>query len=135
MNIIQHHEPIDFEALFRQMESATIGIDGRDLELFAKNFDEIHSFLGSAARENRIKIALDYIVASDEAVEIINKCRRFMLIIRHNPECERPLMMDEISAINDFVLGLHEDTDIQWSLMQDSSLGNRVYLILLCNLK
>lgn len=44
MNIIQHHEPIDIEALFKQTENATIGIDDHDLELFAAEDDEIHSF-------------------------------------------------------------------------------------------
>ncbi len=29
-----------------------------------------------------------------------------MLIIRHNPECERPIILDEMSAINDFVIGI-----------------------------
>ncbi len=58
-----------------------------------------------------------------------------MLIIRYNPEGERPVMMDEISAINEFVSGLPEESDIQWSLMQDSTLGNKVEVILFCNIK
>lgn len=135
MNIIQHHESIDFEALFKQMGSATIGIDGRDWDVFASAADEIHSFYGSAEWKDRVANALGHAIGSDEAMEIINKCKTFMLIISHNPKCERPIMMDEISAINDFVSGLPEDSDIQWSLMQDSSLGNRVEIILLCNIK
>lgn len=58
-----------------------------------------------------------------------------MLIIRYNPEGERPVKMDEISAINEFVSGLPEGSDIQWSLMQDSTLGNKVEVVLFCNIK
>lgn len=135
MNIIQHHEPIDFEALLKQLENATIGLDGRDLEVFAADADEIHTFLGSTENGNRVSRALENVTGSDEVNEVIRKCKKFMLIIRHNPEAVRPVMMDEMSAISKFVDNLPEGNDIQWSLMQDSNLVNKVEVILLCNLK
>ena len=135
MNIIQHHEPIDFEALFNQLKDAYIGIDKRDWEVFSADVDEIHSFYGSAEWKDRVNNALGNAIGSDEAVEIINKCKTFMLIIRYNPEGERPVKMDKISAINEFVSGLPEESDIQWSLMQDSTLGNKVEVVLFCNIK
>lgn len=135
MNIIQHHKPIDFEALFKQMQSAVVGLDGNDIELFAIGADEIHSFFGSAECKDRGKNALGSAIATDEAVEIINRCNAFMLIIKHNPESKRPATMDEVSAINGFVSGLPEKSDIQWSMMQDTSIGERIELILLCNIR
>lgn len=135
MNIIQHHEPIDFEALFKQAENATVGIDGRDLETFSADANEIHSFYGSAEWKDRIVNALGKAIDSDEAVEIINKCNTLMLFIKYNPNSERPVTMDEMSAINEFVTGLPEDSNIVWSLMQDSSIGDRIEIILLCTNK
>ena len=135
MNIIQHHKPIDFEALFKQMQSAVVGLDGNDIELFAIGADEIHSFFGSSEREGRVKNALATAIASDEAVEIINRSNAFMLIIKHNPESKRPATMDEMSAINDFISELPDESDIRWSLMQNTSLGDKIELILLCNIR
>lgn len=135
MNIIQHHKPIDFEALFKQMQSAVVGLDGNDIELFAIGADEIHSFFGGAEWKDRVKNALATAIASDEAVEIINRSNAFMLIIKHNPESKRPATMDEVSAINDFISELPDESDIQWSMMQDTSIGERIELILLCNIR
>lgn len=135
MNIIQHHKPIDFDALFKQMQSSVVGLDGNDIELFAIGADEIHSFFGSAEWKDRVKNALATAIASDEAVEIINRSNAFMLIIKHNPESKRPATMDEMSAINEFVSRVTEKSDIQWSMIQDASLGERIELILLCNIR
>lgn len=135
MNIIQHHEPIDFEALFKQAENATVGIDGRDLETFSADADEIHSLYGSADWKDRIENALGKVIGSDEAVEIINKCNTFMLFIKFNPNSERPVTMEEMSAINEFMTDLPEDSNIVWSLMQDTSIGDKVEIILLCTHK
>lgn len=135
MTIIQHHEPIDFEALLNPLKDAYIGIDKRDWEVFSADADEIHSFYGCAEWKDRVNHALGNAIGSDEAVEIIGKSKTFMLIIRYNPDCERPIMMDDLSAINQFVTGLPEDINIQWSLMQDSTLGNKVEVILFCNIR
>lgn len=135
MRIFQHHEPIDFEALFKQMGNATIGIDSRDWEVFVTDADEIHSFLGRAESENRVSAALASVVALDEDVNIIGMNKKFLLIIKYDSECEHSMTIDEMSVINDFVSGSPEGSDIQWSLMQDSTLGNRIEIILLCNLK
>jgi hypothetical protein len=135
MNIIQHHKPIDFEALFKQMQSAVVGLDGNDIELFAIGADEIHSFFGSAKWKDRVKNALGTAIASDEAVTIISRSNAFMLIIKHNPESKCPATMNEMSAINDFISELPEKSDIQWSLIQDASLGERIEFILLCNIR
>lgn len=135
MNIIQHHAPIDFEALFKQSEEATIGIDGRDLETFAVKADEIHSFFGSAEGEDRIDNAFEEAIGSDEAMEIVCRSKAFLLIVRYNPDCERHLMMGEISAVKNFVAGLPEGSDTVWSMMQDTALGNKVEIVLLCNIK
>lgn len=135
MNIIQHHKPIDFETLFKQMQRAVVGLDGNDIELFAIGAEEIHSFFGSAEWKDRVKNALGSAIASDEAVEIISRSNAFMLIIIHNPESKRPATIDEMSAINDFISELPDESDIQWSLMQDASIGERIELILLCNIR
>lgn len=134
MNIIQHHEPIDIEALFKQLEDAYLGIDKRDWETFAADADEIHSFLGSAESHNRVSDALANAVSSDESMEVVNKCKSLILILRYNQEGERPMVMNELSAINEFVSGLHDESDIQWSVMQDATLGNKVEVILFCKI-
>lgn len=135
MNIIQHHNPIDFEALFKQMQSAVVGLDGNDIELFAVGADEVHSFYGSAEWKDRVKNALVSAIGLDEAAEIINMSNAFMLIIKYNPQSKRPATMYEMSAINEFVTRLPENSDIMWCLMKDSHIGDRVEILLLCKLK
>ena len=117
------------------MQSAVVGLDGNDIELFAIGADEIHSFFGSAKWKDRVKNALGTAIASDEAVTIISRSNAFMLIIKHNPESKCPATMNEMSAINDFISELPEKSDIQWSLIQDASLGERIEFILLCNIR
>lgn len=135
MNIIQHHKPIDFDALFKQMQRAVVGLDSNDIELFATDDDEIHSFYGSAECGDRIGNAFGIALCSDEAAEIVNKCDTFMLFFKYNPKSERPVSMVEMSAINKFVTGLSDDCNIMWNLMSDSTIGDKVEIILLCNLK
>lgn len=43
--------------------------------------------------------------------------------------------MNEMSAINDFISELPDESDIQWNMMQDTSIGERIELILLCNIR
>lgn len=135
MDIIQHHKPIDFEALFRQAENATVGIDGRDLELFVLDADEIHSFYGSAELNDRLENAIEAAIGTDDAVWIIKRCNSFIIFMRYNPNSKRPVKLQEMSHINDFIAGLPAESDITWSLIHDFSLEERIEFILLCGLK
>ena len=117
------------------MQSAVVGLDGNDIELFAIGADEIHSFFGSAEWKDRVKNALGTAIASDEAVTIISRSNAFMLIIKHNPESKCPATMNEMSAINDFISELPDESDIHWNMMQDTSIGERNPLILPRNIR
>ena len=135
MNVIQHHEPIDFEVLFKQAESATIGINSRDLRTFASKTDEIHSFIGSAEGKDRVENAIAVAIGLTEAVAIIAQCKAFLLIIKYDADCKHPLTLEEVSVINNFVTKLLEGSGIKWSMMPDTTLGNKVEALLLCNIK
>ncbi len=132
MDIVQHHEPIDFEALFRQAENATVGIDGHDLELFGLDADEFHSFFGSAELNDRLENAIESAIGTDDAVGIMRRCDSFMIFIKYNPNSKHPVKLKEMSSINDFIGGLPAESDITWSLMQDLAIGERIEFILIC---
>lgn len=130
-NIIQHHETFDFASFFENIKSQYIGLDYQDYWGFLHNKGEKHSFIGRAERKDRVKHALRDAIASDEVVEIMPRATSVMIIIIRYLEAERPLTMDEMQYLNEFIAGLSENSDVVWGLAEDSSLGNAVKVIML----
>ena len=135
MNITQHHEPFDFDAFFEDERSKYIGVDTNDFQRLFQNADEVHSFMGSAEWKDRVENGLGKAIASDEAVDIIKKATSAMIVVIHSQAADRPLKMDELQFINEFVSGLPKDIDIVWGVSDDASLGNVVKTILLVGIR
>lgn len=134
-NIIQHHEPFDFETFYQTIKAGYINIDYRDFTTFMNHEGEKHSFMGRGAWKDRIEIALGSAIASDEAVEIINRATLVMITIVRSPEADRPLLMEEMQFVQDFISGLPPECDVVWGITDDSALGNEVKAIILVNAK
>lgn len=134
-DIIQHHEAIDFESFFKEIKSGYIGLDFEDFCKFLHSANEIHSFIGRSECKDRVKSALESAIASDEAVEIINRASSVMMTIVRNPKAERPVSMEEVQHLNDFVSGFPNDCNVVWGLADDYSLGNVVKVLLLVEVK
>lgn len=134
-NIIQHHQQFDFEAFFKNIKSQYIGLDYNDYLNFLHTDGEKHSFMGRAEWKDRVKNALENAIASDEAVEIINRATSVVINLMRSSEAERPLTVDEVQYLNEFMTGFPENCDVTWSLSEDSTLGNAVKAIILVNVK
>ncbi len=134
-DIIQHHEPFDFESFFEGIKSQYIGLDYHDYLDFLHNDEEKHSFIGRAEWKDRVKNALENAIASDDAVEIINRASSVMINIIRSSEALRPLTVEEIQYLNEFITGFSENCDVTWGLSEDSSLGNAVKVIIFANVK
>lgn len=134
-NIIQHHQQFDFAAFFENIKSQYIGLDYNDYLNFLHTDGVIHSFMGRAEWKDRVKNALDNAIASDEADVLINRATTVMINVMRSSEAERPLMMDEMQYINEFITGIPENCNVTWGLSEDSSLGNAVKVIILVNVK
>lgn len=134
-NIIQHHQQFDFEAFFENIKSQYIGLDYHDYLNFMHTDGEKHSFMGRAEWKDRLKDALENAIASDEADVLINRATTVMINVMRSSEAERPLMMDEMQYINEFITGIPENCNVTWGLSEDSSLGNAVKVIILVNVK
>lgn len=134
-NIIQHHELFDFESFFENIKSQYIGLDYHDYLNFMYTDGEKHSFIGRAEWKDRVKNALENAIASDEAVEIINRASSVIINIIRSSEALRPLTMEEIQYLNEYLTGFSENCDVTWGLSEDSSLGNAVKVIILANVK
>ena len=134
-NIIQHHEPFDFDQLFENIRSQYIGIDYNDYLTFLHTDGEKHSFIGRAEWKSRVENALGNAMASDEVVEIINRASSVMITIIRSSEAERPLTVDEMQYLNEYFTGFPENCDVIWGLAKDSTLGNAVKVIILVNIK
>lgn len=132
-DIIQHHEPFDFESFYEGIKSQYIRLDYGDFSNFLHTAGEKHSFMGSASGEDRVKIALENAIASDEAVEIINNASMVMITIIRSPEAERPITMDEVGCLSEFISGFPKNRDVVWGLAEDVSLGNTIKAIILVN--
>lgn len=134
-NIIQHHELFDFESFYQTVKAVYINIDYQDFATFMIQDGEKHSFMGRGEWKDRIETALGSAIASDEAVEIINRASSVMITIVRSPEAERPLLMEEMQFLQDFISGLPSECDIVWGIADDPSLGNEVKAIILVNAK
>lgn len=134
-NIIQHHELFDFESFFENIKSQYIGLDYHDYLNFMYTDGEKHLFIGRAEWKDRVKNALENAIASDEAVEIINRASSVIINIIRSSEALRPLTMEEIQYLNEYLTGFSENCDVTWGLSEDSSLGNAVKVIILANVK
>ncbi len=134
-NFIQHHQPFDFETFFENIKSQYIGLDYHDYLNFLHTDGVIHSFIGQAEGEDRVKNALRNAIASDEAEEIINRATSLMINVLRSSEAERPLMMEEMQYLNEFIAGASDKCDITWGLSEDSTIGNTVKAIVLANVK
>ncbi len=134
-NIIQHHQQFDFEVFFENIKSQYIGLDYNDYLNFLHTDGEKHSFIGRAEWKDRVKNALENAIASDEAVEIINRATSVMINVMRSSEAERPLMMEEMQYLNELITAISENCDVTWGLYEDSTLGNAVKAIILVNVK
>ena len=134
-NIIQHHQQFDFEAFFENIKSQYIGLDYQDYLNFMHTDGEKHSFMGRAEWKGRLKNAIENAIASDEAVEIINRATSVMINVIRSSEAERPMTVYEVQYLNEFISGFPENCDVTWGLSEDSTLGNAVKAIILVNEK
>lgn len=134
-DIIQHHELFDFESFFENIKSQYIGLDYHDFSNFLHTAGEKHSFMGSAGWKDRVKIALENSIASDEAVEIINRASFVMITIIRSSEAKRPVTMEDMGCLSKFITGFPESCDVVWGLAEDSSLGDTIKVIILVNIK
>lgn len=132
-NIIQHHEPIDFESFFENLKSQYIGIDYQDYMTFMHSDGEKHSFIGDAELKDRVENAIRNAVASDEAAELISRASNVMITIIRSSEAERPLTVEELQYLNEFIPKFPENCDVVWGLAEDSTLGNTVKVIILAS--
>jgi len=133
--IIQHHEPFDFESFFKTIRSEYVGLDYGDYSDFLHIDGEKHSFIGRAEWKNRVEIALGNAIASDEAVEIINRALSAIITIFRSSEAEQPVTMAEVQYLNEFITGFPENCEVVWGLAEDSTLGNAIKAIILVNIK
>lgn len=132
-DIIQHHEPFDFESFFESIKSQYIGLDYHDFSNFLHTVGVKHSFMGSADGKNRVKTALENIMVSDEAVEIINHASSVMLTLIRSSETSGQITMDEVGYLNEFISGLPNNCDVVWGIAEDDSLGDTIKTIILVN--
>lgn len=134
-DIIQHHEPFDFESFFEGVKSQYIGLDYQDFHDFLHNTGEKHSFMGRAEGTSRVKAALEKIMASDEAKEIISHASSVMITVIRSLEASDPVKMNEIGYMSEFISGFPNNCEVVWGLAEDNSLGNMIKVIILVNTK
>ena len=133
-NIIQHHRQFDFDSFFENIKSQYIGLDYHDYMDFLHTDGEKHSFIGQAECEERVKNAIENAIASNEADEIIEHASSVMITVIRSSMAERPLRVEDMQYLSEFIRGNSANCDVTWGLSEDSSLGNAVKVIILANL-
>lgn len=130
-DIIQHHQPFDFDKFFQDETSKYINIDYNDYQTLFKEEGEVHSFIGESDSDYRVKDAIANAVSSNEAERILGMVKAAMIILVHSSDAQRPFAMDEIQAVTEFVSNLPESCDVVWGISQDQTIGNTVNVMLL----
>ncbi len=130
-DIVQHHDSFDFTPLFYDEKEKYIGIDCNDTLAFLCSGNEIHSFIGRAGGENRVKRAIDAAVSTVEAAEVMHNAVSAMLTVIYSPQAERSLTVVETQYISEFVRQLPCDCCFFWNVLTDTSLGNEIRAVVL----
>lgn len=126
MEIIQHHEPVDFSAVFAEQQRQQTGPDFNDFATILHTGDEVHSFYGTADGNNRVNNALNNAFASDGAIEILNRSIAILICIVYAHETDRPLEIIEFKRLKEIVAQFPPNTVVVWLAYKDNSLGNVV---------
>lgn len=133
LNIIQHHEVFDFKTFYESVRPGYIGIDFKDFEIFMQTDGMKHSFIGKSGGSNRIQDACANALYGHE--EIVRQASSMMITIVRSPDAPKPLKMEEMLFMNEFISTLPDGCDVIWGIADDPSLGNEVRIILLVNIK
>lgn len=133
MNIIQHHEPFDFETFFKRQENACLGIDYQDFENIFLDAREVHSFIGTSDADNRVEAAIGDVLTDGEG--IINKAIAVLIQFLHSSDTRRSLRLDEMSSINEMMSKFPEECNIVWGIADDDTLGDAVKVMMLVAIK
>lgn len=131
MNVIQHHQPFDFDKFFQNEASKYINLDYNDYQTLFKGEGDVHSFMGESDSEDRVKEAIAKVVASDNTSTILRQIKAAMIIIVHSREANKPLTMDEVQAVTEFVSNIPNECDVVWGVAHDPDLEDSVRVMLL----
>lgn len=131
MDIKQHHQPFDFDKFFQNETSKYINIDYNDYQTLFKEEGEVHSFIGESDSDDRVRDAIAKAVASDHSGKILSQVKAAMIAIVHSREANKPLTMDEVQTVTDFVSNLPNECDVVWGVSHDPDLGDSVRVMLL----
>lgn len=130
MNIIQHHDYIDFDAM-RDKIRYEQGHDFDDFKRLTYASGEIHSFISRTAEwKDRVYNAIGFLF-DDEFTEILMQGKAVYVIILADKEADRPLSFDEVKRLEDFYSGLPENCDFVWDVVNQPGLGNAVKAVVL----
>ena len=126
MQIIQHHEPVDFFALFEEQQRQQIGPDFNQFDDIIRIGNDIHSFIGSSDGEDRVYKSLNNALENDEAKAIIDRAEAILFCVVFSPTAPHRLEMDELAKLFDFAGHLSDEVDITLTTVKDESLANVV---------
>ena len=129
--IIQHHEEMDFESLYKDIESRYVGIDFQDFNLFMQHKGKKHSFIGIDDGKDGIRKELGNVIENKDFQSLLSHASALMITILHSSKSERFLHLKEIDSLNEFLDTLPSECDITWGIDFDNSLGNDIKVIIL----
>lgn len=133
MDILQHHEPFDFESFFKSQQNAYIGIDYQDYETLLADAIEVHSFIGTSEADNRVETALCNVFSDSK--NIVDKASAVLIQFLRSPNADKPLRTDEMSSVNEMMSKFPKECNVVWGLSNDDTLGNAVKVMLLIAVK
>lgn len=129
--VIQHHEEIDFESIYKDIESRYVGIDFQDFNLFMQHKGAKHSFIGIDDGKYGIRKALEKVIENKDCQALLSHASALLITILRSSNSERPLQIKEIESLNEFIATLPPECDTTWGIDFDDSLGNDIKVIML----
>jgi cell division protein FtsZ len=82
---------------------------------------------GYASGERRVTKALENALKSPLIKDCnIFSAKKMMMNFYYNPYSESPLLMDEMSEIQEFMANFDQETDVIWGFSYDTTLDNQI---------
>ena len=104
-----------------------ICMDFNDINYTLRKSGNAMVFSGYAVGERRVTKALEDAFESPLLKNYdVFSLKKILMNFYYNPDNESPLLMEEMSEIQEFMENFDQDTDVIWGIAYDSSLDNQI---------
>lgn len=125
--IIQHTDKkVDIGALFNRGRDTHISFDFGDTLYILKGAESIHLFTGSNSLYDKIYLAATDAIINQEALDLLSKAKRMLLLYEKNPNAKHPASLDDLKHLSFLKPLIAHLDDFVWDYINNTEIGDTV---------